>query len=371
MRNIKAIVSLLLCLALVLGMAPFKAVDAADKSVPAYVALGDSITTGFGLSSFTNGDIKNKTNPQSFVVKLGKKLGMDTVNLGVEGYGSTELLKLITNPSSQQKSDIDRLKKASLVTITVGGNNLLIPLISAVNAKLGSGKSIYTSNASEIQTAVLGLLFDQTSLTNLENALKDGVLKFTGDAKQKKPGEFAAIISQIKRLNPKAKIIVQTLYNPYKDLLFPEFAGYLDAMNSAIINGSSGGKNYMVADVASAFANEEKGSALVNSDNGKIFDPHPTAKGHDVIYTLMAYAATNKLPYNVKSAVEKGKVSAKVSQGNLIITVTPDKGYKTPKSISITISKAAKKIAAMTKGTASIPVADVDADITISGACTK
>lgn len=373
MKKIKIVLSLVICLAIVLGTAPFQfiSVDAANKSVPVYVALGDSITSGFGLSSFNNNDTKNKTNPDNYVVKLGKKLGTNTFNLGIEGYDSTQLLQLITTPSSKQKADIERLKTASLITVSVGGNNVLIPLINAVNRNLGSGKSIYTADPSEVQIAVLSLLFNQEALNDLQNELNSSVLKFTGDTKQKKTGEFVAIINRLKKLNPKAQIIVQTIYNPYTDFLPQVLSDYIKSMNSAIINGSSSGKNYKVADVASAFEKAGEGTVLVNADSGETFDPHPTAKGHNVIYTLMVYAATNKLPYNVKASVAKGKVTSKVTQGNVVFTVTPDKGYKVPKSISITIGKSPKKTVALKNGTASMPVADVGADITVSGACMK
>jgi lysophospholipase L1-like esterase len=373
MKKIKIILLMVLCMAIILGAAPiqFLQADAASKALPTYVALGDSITSGFGLVSFKDNDINNRTSPDNYVVRLGKRLGMNPVNLGIEGYDSTQLLKMITNPAQQQKADINKLKSASLVTISVGGNNVFIPLINAIDEKLGSNKNIFESDILDVSIAIASLIFDKSSYRKLQNTVAGSTLKFTGDSKQKKTGEFETIINTVNKLNPKAQIIVQTVYNPYKNLLPAEFSKAVDTINAAIISKSSGGKNYKVADVASAFDKAAKGTQLVNSDSGNSFDPHPTKKGHQVIYTLMAYAAQNKLPYSVKSSVSKGKASTKLYQGNLIVTITPDKGYKAPKSITLAIGKTYRKSLTVKNGSVSIPAADVSADITVSGTCMK
>jgi len=87
---------------------------------------------------------------------------------------------------------------------------------------------------------------------------------------------------------------------------------------------------------------------------------------------MVAYAAQNNmLPYNVRATITKGKLITKLSGGELIITITPAIGYKAPKSISLTIGKDAKKTLTLNDGKASIPIADVGADIVVVGICVK
>ena len=126
-----------------------------------------------------------------------------------------------------------------------------------------------------------------------------------------------------------------------------------------------------MADVYSAFAKARKGTILVNADTGKTFDPHPTAKGHEVIYTVIASVMQNNtLPYSIKASIANGKLTNSVFEGELHLTITPEKGHKVPKNISITIGSGTKTIIALdSNGTAIIPIADVGADIVVSGIC--
>ncbi len=347
-------------------------VNAVTKSTPTYVALGDSITTGYGLENFNKNDIKNKSSDKNFVNKLGKKLGAKTVNLGIEGMDSMQLLQAISKPkTAEQKAEVTQIKNASVISISIGGNNVMQPLLAKLNEKLGEGKSIYTASSEEIQNAAFNLLFDTTAVSNLQNDVVAGAATFNGDAKLKKAGDFANIISTIKKINPKAQIIVQTIYSPYKISFIAFCDTAIQSMNAEIIKNSANGKNYKVADVYSAFSKAKSGTKLVNADLGVSFDPHPTDKGHEVIYTVVAAALKNALPYNVKAAITKGKLTSKVSSGELILTITPTKGYKVPKNISLKIGKGASITFTMIDGKVSVPIADVDTDIEVIAVCSK
>jgi len=374
-KKLRILISIVLSIAFLFGITliEYVPVQATVINTSTYVALGDSITTGYGLVSFNSKDIKNKSSANNFVNKLSKRLGKKVVNLGVEGIDSTRFLEAIIRPTTVgQKADVIQIKNAGIITISIGGNNVMQPLIAILNEKLGKGKTIYNASAQEIQTVAFGLLFNQTALDKLQTTAQEGASKFTGNVKLKKTGEFASIISTIKKLNPKAQIIVQTIYNPYKSMLTAIIDTAIKSMNAEIIKGSANGKNYKVADVYSAFSKASLGTKLVNADTGTSFDPHPTAKGHDVIYTLVAYAAQNNtLPYNLKATITKGSLTTKVYEGKLLLTITPTKGYKVPKSILLTIGKGANKTLALANGTATVPIADVGADVVVTGVCTK
>ncbi len=374
MKRIKKSIVIMLCL-LIAGLGwwqPEVSAAAAGPDKTLYIAVGDSITSGYGLESFSNDDIKNRTSPDNFVIRLGKQLDIETVNFGVEGIDSTALLNSISKPvTKEQKEEVEQIKKASLITLSVGGNNVFIPFINAVSDKVGSGKNILNADALDIQTAILGLLFDSEGLNKLKNNILKGAEVFTGNEKLHIAGDFAAIIGTVKTLNPDAEIVVQTIYNPFGFIMPDTLDKAIRSMNAEIIKGSENGKNYKVADVYSAFAKAGKGIQLINADTGKSFDPHPNKKGHEVIYTLVAYAAGNKLPYSFKSNVKNGKAAATVTAGELKVTVAPSKGYKLPQTIYLTIGKKAQLPLTLKNGAAAVPVAAIDGDIAVTAVCPK
>lgn len=371
MKKLKTAFSVFLCLMLLLGNIPFQKADAAN-SPSAYVALGDSITAGYGLASFDRGDAGNKTSEKNFVTRLGKKLGMKTTNFGVEGQDTSMLLKSISKPSTaDEKSAVAQIKKAGILTISIGGNNVLWPVLDTLNERIGGGKTIYNAEKAEIQSAALGLLLNQEAMKALQKKVEEGVTRFTGNAQLKKSGEFSSIISTLKKLNPKAKIIVQTVYNPYKSIMPQEFDNAIKAINSEIMKGSLNGENYLVADVYAAFSQAAPGTQLVNADMVTSFDPHPTAKGHEVIYTLAAYAANNTLPYKVNAIITKGRLKTGIEDGQLVLTVLPAAGYKAAASIWLTIGKGQRRLLTLKDASVTVPIAAVDADIYVSGICKK
>lgn len=369
----KRIFLVLLCF-LVLGLSWTASVvptEAASAKQTTYVALGDSITSGYGLESFNKNDNANRSSAFGFTARLGKTLGMKTVNLGMEGIDSAMLLKSLSKPATKAEKDaITQIKGAGLITISIGGNNIFIPLLNSVNENVPNGKNIYNADTTELQAAVFKLLISTAEINKLQENITKGVEAFTGNAKLKKTGDFAAIISKLKALNPKAEIVVQTIYNPY-DFILPDSVGKaVKTMNAEIVKGSGNGKNYKVADVYSAFLKAGNEVALINSSLGKTFDPHPTKRGHEVIHILLSYAINGTLPLNMSLSVVKGKAVVAVREGEFVVTITPAKGYKLPETISLTIGKS-KKTLSLKNSAAAIPVAAINGDVTVAAVCSK
>ncbi len=347
-------------------------VRAAKESKALYIALGDSIASGYGLESYINGDDKNKYSSSNSVIKLGKKTGMTTVNYGVEGIDSTVFYQALSKPSTkEQKEAVEKIKDAKLITLSIGGNNVFIPLLNSVNENIENGRNIFNADPSQIQRAVLKLLLSENEFKNMIDNVLKGAETFAGNEKLHKPGDFENIISFIKALNPKAKLIVQTIYSPYEKILPVTVDSAIKNMNAKIIKLSDNGKNFRVADVYSAFAKAPGGMQLTNADTGKNFDPHPTKKGHEVIYTLMYYSAENKIPFEVKANVIKGKAENTVAAGELKIKINPTAGCKLPKTIVLTIGKSVKYTLPLNNGTAAVPIAQINGDIAITAVCTK
>lgn len=219
------------------------------------LSLGDSIATGYGLENYNVLDLSQAKG--SYINQLGQALKIVPVNLAVDGITTSELLEQIGKQDVQ-----DQIKRAKYITISIGGNNLLRPLLKSFTTDLSG--------------AQLGASMD---------SFEDITINFDED--------FKNIISQITKLAPNAKIIVSTLYNPYEHLplsiLSASTQVFMDRMNQTIIETRNQGplKNaYQIVDVARLFSEESSGS-LVNAslENGNLnFDPHPTQAGHKVIY---------------------------------------------------------------------------------------
>lgn len=372
--TVKKFITLLLCLVIVClcWSSSVSSIGAVALNKALYVALGDSITSGYGLASFTNNDVNNRNSLDNYVTRLGKAQGIKTINLGVEGIDSTVFLKAISNPvTKEQKAEVAQIKKAGLISLSIGGNNIFIPLLNSVNDRVGNGKSIFNADASDIQKAVISLLFNQDALDKLKANISQGAEVFSGNERLHKTGDFTKIINTLKTLNPKANIIVQTIYNPFDFILPDTINKAILSMNAEIIKASDNGKNYRVADVYSAYAKAGKDIRLINAQSGKSFDPHPTKKGHEVIYTLMFYELNGKVPYKVNSNVVKGKSAYSVADGEFSVTITPDKGYKLPKTIVLTIGKSVKHTLELKNGAAAVPIAGVNGDITITAVCSR
>ena len=116
------LVTLLVCFFLVNWLLPSaepvmtKPSTSAKKKVVTYVAIGDSLTKGVGDS----------TNQGGFVPLLAQSLTNESglefkaINYGVSGNTSGQILSRIREKKEIRKD----LKKAQLLTITVGGNDL-------------------------------------------------------------------------------------------------------------------------------------------------------------------------------------------------------------------------------------------------------
>lgn len=375
MKQMKRLLLLMLCF-ITAGLSwgpPIASAGAPGSTQALYIALGDSITSGYGLESFANNDIKNRNSTYNFVNRFGKKMGVKTINFGVEGIDSTMLLKALSKPATKEQKDIAaRIKSASLITLSIGGNNVFIPLLNSVNDRIGGGKNIFNADTADIQAALIGLLFNNDEMNKLKENILNGAETFTGNDKLHKTGDLSKIISTVKTLNPKAELVVQTIYNPYAFIPSDTVDKAIKAMNDTIIKASGNGKNYKVADVYSAFAKAGTGAQLINADTGRSFDPHPTRRGHQVIYTLMAYAVNNSLPYNIKLNVVNGKITVSLSAGELKFTVIPSKGCRLPQAVYLSeAGKNTKLPITVINGVAAVPVANISGDITVTAACIK
>jgi len=281
----KKLLSLLLSLCLLLGCA-----TAAFAEPPkVYLALGDSITTGYGLAE----------GEPSFPELLAQSTGYKLINRGVNGNTVTGLLKQLADPAF-----VPEVMAADLITITCGGNDLIgllyqsiamiynasVPALLAVKAE---DIPVIMSNPEDPRQQALMMAVQ----TILEGNEAMGVPSFTeGDAIQEALAGYLqglnTVITGIRTINPDAVIIVATQYNPY-----PDFGGDFAQMSASVGEGvqklsqaialnatTTGG--YLIADVYAAFAASE--TRLCNATPDPLeLDFHPNAAGHAVIAECM------------------------------------------------------------------------------------
>lgn len=236
---------------------------AAQSEEKIYLAFGDSIAAGYGI------DNKNETYPAI----IAKKYGLSLQNCAVNGAKSADMLAAIVNTPA--------IKDASLVTISIGGNDLI------------DSSNIFLAYA--VREKLCGMGLPQQTV---ENLIKDFKISgtFDGSAVNFETIEIdmenvficlysnlSAAVTLIRTSNPNAVVILQTLYNPY--LENPEYNifgldvgvlinEYIEKINSVYytIQSETGG-NILIADVASGM--NGKSEYFYTS-----WDFHPTAAGH-------------------------------------------------------------------------------------------
>ena len=260
--------ALSLTVAMSLAIMPMEAMAISEKDT--YVALGDSISTGYNLK-----DIQNDL----FVHKIEKEYKLDLTNLAVDGMDTTIMLNLLKSEEKDGITYKENIKNAELITISMGGNNLLQPLMKMMKEGLG-----LDSNATgiELQEAIKN---NQNALTILGTSLQNPQIAQSLYSKVELfTKEFPEIIKYIKTLNPNAEIIIQTIYNPLHDVkelstLSDAVDPFFQVMNKAISEGSILG--YKVVDVYEEFKSNNSQVALTNMVE---FDVHPNISGNEVIF---------------------------------------------------------------------------------------
>lgn len=267
----------------------FASVPASAQTSIKYTALGDSVTVG--LSSYKS---LNPVDYYGYADMLDDYLeiafDVDYRNLGEEGLDSYELLGLLTgDPVFQGK-----VAGSRIVTINIGSNNLLTPVLPTVAAAFGATdlRSLYDNIRKlsySVAMARYAALDDPPS--PLVQSFPAGVEVFKAT--------FPGIITAVKTLAPGAKIVVNNLYNPMQagDALYSFVDKHIRQINAVITENAPG--SYVIANSYSAFkAYETSRLAVTFSGRNAILaaklgsyeaflmavDPHPTTFGHTLIF---------------------------------------------------------------------------------------
>jgi lysophospholipase L1-like esterase len=197
------------------------------KSQLNYVAIGDSLTAGYGVPygfGFA----------ERYQALAEQALGVPLIlyNAGVSGSTSVEMLKRLIADHSLR----ERIREADLITFTFGGNDLL-----------NAAKQFYV---------------DQNT-THLKQALK---------ATRASIGGILREVKEIKKQAPSASFAIRVadLYNPIP--FFPESVYWVQRFNK--IYRKYEGNNLLVADIYHAFLGQEE--QLLSDDL-----IHPNSLGYE------------------------------------------------------------------------------------------
>lgn len=276
-----------------------------------YVALGDSISTGYGVSS-------------SFVQQIAENHSYDLTNKATDGATSADVLAAAQTVSG-----------ADLITITVGGNDMMNALYAYLAGALGMDEATLKGNlmSGDMPTimAAAGVI---SGFPNSPQALA---------AVAQLNQNLAAIFGVLKQNNPDAMIVITNQYNPYTTLtkqmaLIPQLSQNAEKFNTAfetgvqainsVINLTATAAGVSVADVYSSFAaavNEGENPCNATMVPNINLDFHPNAAGHAKIAAAVEALTLPDLP-TYTLTVENGEGSGEYKAGETVtITAnTPD-----------------------------------------------
>ena len=285
------IISVLLCLCLMLGVTPLAAAQETEQKK--YLALGDSITAGYGLSTGEDGTPAEK----SFAQQVAEKNGYTLTNLAESGETTATLLAKLSGQAEDaavNQAFAAALPEADVITITIGGNDLMGALYTYLADAYNAANSTQMT-AEEIVAAITGGdLTTRLALLNFAAGVLPGFMtseELTG-ALTEMGTRFIQIIATIQKANPEAQIIVANQYNPYSHAAEGSTLSQVTAIVSAFEEGvkalntkmaaASAQVRYTVADVYTAFQGAQQNPCNA-SFAAMDLDFHPNAYGHSLI----------------------------------------------------------------------------------------
>lgn len=303
------------------GENPKQAKEALQNEV--YVALGDSVPAGYGLSS-TKDCYVNLLSDEL------KKSGCSNTlfNYAVSGATTQTLLTGLKNMQLEKPEVMQNIKNAGIITVNIGGNNVLGPLVAAVNKQMEQQiktlgiKSIAEADSMQLMTIGAALYTMKLEPEQLAQIQK-GAESFSED--------FPKIIEWLKTNAPGATIIVSTIYNPIPTYLsfYDTSETLLKKMNSIITEGGNK-SGYYTADIYTSFEKEMNGKTqLLNLNLGQFsstpmsVDIHPTAAGHRLIAQIHNEVFQN-IPVIINTPLGKPvtaqiKLSGKVNKNGVLL----------------------------------------------------
>lgn len=282
----KRLLSILLCLSLALYLFPVLA--QAQQAETSYLALGDSISSGYLLPE----------GEAAFPQQVADARGGTLTNLAENGETTASLLAKLNQGTLDQA-----LAGAQVITLTIGGNDLMNALYDFLTFQYNGANPSTPVTAQEMKEALTA-----GKLEMLTFALK--VLPDFADSQQavdalvQLAGNLTQIVQKIQAACPNGTLVMANQYNPYRYLanqlasnplaaaqakvVADAFEAGVTRLNQAIDN-TAAQLNFLVADTYTAFANATQNpcNASFSLLGGINLDFHPNAYGHSLIAQAM------------------------------------------------------------------------------------
>lgn len=229
-----------------------------------YLALGDSISVGTGLSN------KEKAFTSLLSAALNNSKYM---NEAVGGLTSEGLLRKLVDKELRNE-----IKEAEIITITIGGNDL-------IEAMKKSFAVLKKDNKLSLEQFYLKYNDIKTFFLLKDIMDNQKVKKIFHNSYETFGKNLNEILSTINQLNPKVMIIIQTVYNPFDgnegfQLIAQYVDQYLKKLNEIINKVSL--KRCFIVDTYKEF--KDCGGKYTRIAN---FDIHPNEDGHQKIFELV------------------------------------------------------------------------------------
>ncbi|MBQ7909304.1 MAG: hypothetical protein IJ363_00740 [Clostridia bacterium] len=274
-RSFLQALTLLVTLTLLATAAAFPAM--AEETAPApktLLALGDSLTTGYGLKNYTYGGDPYLCD--SYINRIAAAYGLEGgktyINRAVNGDRTGDLARLL--PSLENE-----VKNAEMIILTIGGNDLLGLLPEIAYMLSGQEVSDFTQAAAVFAAATAeqydALKNDPAFVARMKTVLED-----VGTNLQ-------TIATFFKEKAPDARVIFLKQYNPMHNVqgfeAFGEFGGgFLTSINQAVEQVATA-FGYETVDVPAVI--DHRAEELTNI---RLYDIHPNAEGHHEIAKAVA-----------------------------------------------------------------------------------
>ena len=259
-----------------------------------YVATGDSIAYGYGLSN---------RDSQSYAQIVKNKLGVSSSsfkNLAVSGMTCEEYYAAI-----QQTDFSNEIKKADLLTVSIGSNELLELATGALSTATGipandpafldKVKQAFMSATITKKYEMATIIYNFFTSQETKNKINASIQSYEN--------YWDLSVKYIKQINPNVNIVATEFYNPYYEVQIATFdlGGYVDEaivkMNKVLNTRSKNETDYKIAKIYKAFNTTKP--RLTNVDvNISIYnmqiemDPHPNVAGHEMIATKIMDAVS-------------------------------------------------------------------------------
>ncbi len=306
-----------------------------------YVALGDSISTGYGL----------ETTEKSFVQLFAEDNGYDSsevLNAALNGAtikevelllkSDEELESLISDPTAlavakeKAKEVQNAIKEAEVVTLTAGGNDLLNILYKEI-VNYYANNDLPSTTVEEVKQKLSEgdiLTIYYTSLVLSSEDLKTSITTEIANFKASLQG----IVNDLKKLNSELKIIIPTQYNPYyifKDVntygvVYTKFQESIEILNTAISSVATD-PSIMIPSVEETINDSKYLNASMSPFN---LDFHPNALGHEKIAEAIDNSWVRKSIVYIKPYADKeDKYECTATEDDNLIYC--DSGWEFPK----------------------------------------